>query len=437
MIRTNRAKRPLGAAALKLLGFGPLAGLCVGAWFLRSTAAGRLLTPASAGLRELVAALVLVEAGYLILQTALWLRYRPKPKLLDKDLPRLSVIIPAFNEGPMVERSITSVAEADYPHDRLEIVVIDDGSRDDTYFHVRKLRWRYPDLVRVIHFPGNQGKRAALRAGFLAASGTIVLTVDSDSEVTPETLREMVAPFAEGRVGAVAGRVRVLNRDTLIGRMLDVQFTLSFDFARAAQSTYGTVMVCPGALSAFRRAVILPHLARWTDQRFLGRPVGHGEDQALTNIVLEAGYDTVYQGTASVLTLVPTRYRQLARMLLRWDRSFIVEGFSFARFMFRRRPGRGRALPIAAFLCSNLRLLLFFGTLLQVPRLLFLGSALLVPMLGATVAATACSSIYYLRTERSPRFLYGPLYALYALLLLQWVLPWAVVTVRDERWGTR
>ena len=127
----------------------------------------------------------------------------------------------------------------------------------------------------------------------------------------------MVAPFADARVGAVAGRVTVLNRDTFIGRMLDVQFAVSFDFLRAAQSQYGTVMVCPGALSAFRRAVIVPRLDGWMVQRFLGRPVGHGEDQALTNVVLQTGYDTLYQNNAIVRTLVPDRYRQLSRMLLR------------------------------------------------------------------------------------------------------------------------
>lgn len=432
-----RTAEHVAAFGSKLVGFAPLAGALLGIGLLRRGAGGWHLALPAGGVPGLALGLVCLETIYLTLQTLLWLRYRPWPQRPDSELPRLSVVIPAFNEGPMVERSIMSVAEADYPHDRLEILVVDDGSRDDTYFHMRKLRALYPGLVRVIHFAGNQGKRAALRAGFLAASGEVVLTLDSDSEVKAETLREMVAPFAHPRVGAVAGRIRVLNRHTLMGRMLDVHFTLSFDFSRAAQSTYGTVMVCPGALSAFRRSVIVPHLGRWTQQRFLGRPVAHGEDQALTNIVLEAGYDTVYQATASVWTLVPSRYRQLSRMLLRWDRSFIVEGFSFARFMFRRRPERGRVLPIVAFLLSNLRLLMFFLLLVNLPRAVFAGIGPLLPALGAGLLAATCSSAYYLRTERSPRFLYGAIYSLYSFLLLQWTLPWAAVTVRDERWGTR
>lgn len=434
--RSFRARlQTVGAMAL---GFGPLFGLLVVLVWI-----GRVLgTDGAAGrLQELIGrpfiVLLLLEAGYMTLLTVLWLRYRPRPMVADAVPPRLSVIIPAFNEGPMVERSIRSVAQADYPHDRLEIIVVDDGSRDDTFFHMRKLRAEFPNLIRVIHFPGNQGKRAALRAGFLAAAGEVALTIDSDSEIDRMTLRAMVAPFSDARVGAVAGRVTVLNRDTFIGRMLDVQFALSFDFTRAAQSQYGTVMVCPGALSAFRRAVILPHLDGWMVQRFLGRPVGHGEDQALTNIVLRAGFDTVYQSSATVRTLVPARYRQLTRMLLRWDRSFFVEGFAFARFMFKRLRPRSRVLPVISFVCSNLRLLFFAAALTQVPRLGQLGVRELVGIVLVGGAAAACSAVYYLRTERSPRFLYGVAYAFYSLLFLQWIFPWALVTVRDERWGTR
>ena len=141
-------------------------------------------------------------------------------------------------------------------------------------------------------------------AGFRAATGSILVTIDSDSEIEARTIDEMVAPFlADPDVGAVAGRVAVLNRDTTISRMLEVQYALAFDFGRAAQSTYRCVACCPGALSAFRREAVLPFLDEWANQTFLGRPVNHGEDQALTNIVLRQGYDTVYQRNAIVWTL--------------------------------------------------------------------------------------------------------------------------------------
>jgi len=376
---------------------------------------------------------------YLAIQAVLWMRYRSyAPPADDAQLPHLTVIIPAYNEGAMIERSIKSVAEADYPRDKLEILVVDDGSRDDTYFHMERMRRAFPQLVRLIRFPGNRGKRAGLHAGFTAARGEIVLTLDSDSEIDPITLKAMVAPFvADAKVGAVAGRVSVLNRATMLGRMLEVQYALAFDFGRAAQSSYRTVACCPGALSAFRLAVIKPHLDGWMNQSFLGRPVSHGEDQALTNVVLRAGYDTVYQRPAVVHTLAPTKFRPLWKMLTRWDRSYIVEGFSFARFMFSRYRTSNRVLPIVNFVVSNGRIVLLYYGLLLLPQLILSRPSFVIDYGIAALLGAACAALYYLQTERSLRFLYGVAYAVYAFFLLQWTLPWALLTVRDERWGTR
>jgi hyaluronan synthase len=382
--------------------------------------------------------LVIVQTAYTALLGFLWMRYRRFVAPKDAPQPMVSVIIPAFNEGPMVERSIRSVAKSDYPLDKLEIIVVDDGSRDDTFFHMRHLRRECPNLVRLGRFAGNRGKRAALYEGFKAASGEIVVTIDSDSEVEPSTVREMVAPFlADAQVGGVAGRVAVLNRDSFISRMLEVQYALAFDFGRAAQSVYRAVSCCPGALSAFRRHVILPHLEEWTQQKFLGRPVNHGEDQALTNIVLRAGYDTVYQSSAVIQTLAPTRYKQLSRMFVRWDRSYLVEGFSFAKFMFTRYREKNRILPVISFAVSTLRVIAVGYMIVGLPSLLDTDLVEIVHGAVALFVGTAFTALYYLRIERSFRFLYGVAYAVYSLVALQWILPWALITVRDERWGTR
>ena len=385
-----------------------------------------------------VGIVVVIQSLYTALLSVLWVRYRPFQAPTEAAWPKVSVVIPAFNEGPMVEESIRSVAKCAYPTELLEIIVVDDGSRDDTFFHMQDLRREHPDLVKLVRFAGNRGKRDALVAGFRAATGQILVTIDSDSSIEANTIHEMVTPFlADANVGAVAGRVAVLNRDTTISRMLEVQYALAFDFGRAAQSTYRCVACCPGALSAFRREVVLPFLDEWASQTFLGRPVNHGEDQALTNIVLRQGYDTVYQRTAVVNTLAPVTYRQMSRMFVRWDRSFIVEGFSFARFMFTRYRSKNRVLPIVTFFISNLRLFLFFYALVQVPLLFETNLTILFHSAIALLVGSFFTALYYLRVERSFRFLYGALYAVYSVLLLQWILPWALITVRDERWGTR
>ena len=382
--------------------------------------------------------LVLVQSVYTGLLSILWMRYRPYRAPEGAVWPKVSVVIPAFNEGPMVERSIRSVARCDYPKELLEIIVVDDGSRDDTFFHIQRLRREHPELVKLVRFKGNKGKREALCAGFRAATGEVLITIDSDSEIEARTVHEMVAPFlVSPDIGAVAGRVAVLNRDTNISRMLEVQYALAFDFGRAAQSTYGCVACCPGALSSFRREAIMPFLDEWANQTFLGRPVNHGEDQALTNLVLRQGYDTVYQRTATIHTLAPVTYGQMSRMFVRWDRSYIVEGFSFAKFMFTRYRTKNRLLPIVTFLVSNLRLFLFFYGLLNLPLAFQTELTVVFHSAVALLVGALFTALYYLRVERSFRFLYGVLYAVFSLLLLQWILPWALITVRDERWGTR
>ncbi len=423
-----------------LAGAAPLAGALVSiAWLaLSSESTESTSSKFLAVIAHPLGAIAAIQAVYTALLGVLWLKYQPFVAPPGVEWPVVSVIIPAFNEGPMVGQSIRSVAACAYPKDKLEVIVVDDGSRDDTFFHMQHLRREFPGLVQLVRFAGNRGKRSALVAGFRAARGEFLITIDSDSEINPDTVHEMVIPFlADAKVGAVAGRVAVLNRDTLISRMLEVQFALAFDFGRAAQSVYRAVATCPGALSSFRKSIILPFLDEWENQRFLGRPVNHGEDQALTNIVLRQGFDTVYQRTAVVHTLVPTTYAQLSRMFLRWDRSYIVEGFSFARFMFSRYRTQNRALPIVTFFVSNLRFVLVAVALMEAPRLFdttltTVGRSAVALALGAIFTAA-----YYLRFERSFRWLYGVLYAVFSVLLLQWILPWALVTVRDERWGTR
>lgn len=422
----------------KVAGASPLIGAVVSLLWLKLTEDGSPSSAVIGMVTHPIGAIALIQAIYTGLLSVLWMRYKTFVAPEGAQWPKVTVVIPAFNEGPMVGQSIRSVAACAYPKDKLEVIVVDDGSRDDTFFHMQHLRREFPDLVRLVRFIGNRGKRSALVSGFRAATGDIVITIDSDSEISPTTIHEMVAPFlADPKVGGVAGRVAVLNRDTMISRMLEVQFALAFDFGRAAQSVYRAVACCPGALSAFRRGAILPYLDEWENQRFLGRPVNHGEDQALTNIVLRQGFDTVYQRSAVVHTLVPTSYQQLSRMFLRWDRSYIVEGFSFARFMFTRYREKNRILPVVTFFVSNLRFVLVAVALMELPRLFDtnmggVGRALIALLLGAIFSAA-----YYMRFERGFRWMYGVLYAAFSLVLLQWILPWALVTVRDERWGTR
>jgi hyaluronan synthase len=379
--------------------------------------------------------------AFLVMQmvrTVLWWRYQPYA-VPAGPLPPVTVLIPAYNEGAMVEKALYSVAAADYPKDLLEIICIDDGSRDATWNYIRRARQRYPHLIQAIRFPKNRGKREALYAGFLQGRGDYFVTVDSDSVIEPGTLQHILAPLLQDpKIGAVAGNVKVYNRSAnILTRMVWVRFVLSFDFLRASQSMYGFVFCTPGALSAYRREAIMPILDEWRRQTFLGVRCTIGEDRAFTNLVLRQGYDTVYQRSAVVYTTVPEHYRGLSRMFLRWDRSNFRESLVQLSYMFTRYRTRNRLLPIIDFFVRELE---FPVTLIFLPLLLasFLCCPILIVKFVSGMALVSFFlAFYYLRQERDADFIYGVIYSFYAFLFLRWVRPYAFLTLRDGRWLTR
>jgi len=381
-----------------------------------------------------------VGMGTLLLafRTWLWWRYRPFAPATMDNAPTLTVIIPAYNEGPMVAQSIDSVARAAYPRERLEIFVIDDGSRDDTWQHILAAAHRHPGLVTTLRFPANRGKRAALETGIRQARGDIVVTIDSDSVIEPQTLLAIAGPFRHKRIGAVAGKVAAHNRSAgLIPRMLHVRFVLSFDMLRAAQSTYGTVYCTPGALSAYRTSVVREVLDEWISQTFMGVPCTFGEDRALTNLILARGYDSVYQRPAVVHTMVPTTYAKLCKMYLRWDRSYVREEFRFLSQVVWARPWRARLISLFDTTITNLRYPVAYLSLALLVLLVVSDPMALVRVIVVIGVMSGFYMLYYLRSERSLDFVYGILYSYFAFFALFWIFPYAVATVRARSWMTR
>lgn len=378
-------------------------------------------------------------SGFLliVLRTVLWIAYRPVSAASREQAPSLTVIIPAYNEGPMVLKSIESVIHADYPPDRLEILVVDDGSRDDTWDHILEAARRYPGRVTALRHERNRGKREALALGFSRASGEIFVTIDSDSVIEPGALLALAGPFRDSRVGAVAGKVMVYNRaHGVIPRMLHVRFIVQFDMLRAGESVYRNVYCCPGALAAYRAEAVRRVLERWRRQAFLGSRCTFGEDRAMTNFLLDEGYDALYQRTAVVHTVMPQAYGKLCRMLLRWDRSYVREEIRFARIVWKR-PWPTRALALFDRFITNAALPVSWSSLGVLPIVVVVDPELIGLILSVMGALSVFQVLYYLRSERSLDFLYGVLYAYFSSIALIWIFPYAVATVRARGWLTR
>ncbi len=373
------------------------------------------------------------------LRVGLWSFYRPVRLASGDRLPTVTAIVPAYNEGAMVRHALVSLATCDYPSEKLQIVAVDDGSLDDTYDHMQAAARLHPGRILLLRLPHNRGKRAALQAGFIAARSDLVLTIDSDCILAPDAVHHMVAPFTDPRVGAVAGRVVIHNRrGSWLTRLLAPQFTLTFDFLRAAESVNGMVLCCPGALSAFRLAVVRKVLPQWLEQRFLGTRVGPGEDRFLTTLVLREGYQSRYQRTARVHTLVPTTYRKVCNMFLRWDRSDLRESLE-AFWLLPKRSGWGRFSLIS-----------FFGSavenLMSAPVILLGILTLLVTLIASPLTAllvwlglnlsTGLSLMLCLSSDFAPETCLLWLYAWF-WPAISWVRPYALLTLRDQAWMSR
>jgi hyaluronan synthase len=389
-------------------------------------------------LMALGAGFSLAYLGFQLVRTVLWWRYKPYP-VPPGPLPQITIIIPAYNEGAMVEKAIYAAVASDYPADRLEIICIDDGSNDDTWFYIDRARQRYPKLIKAIRFPKNRGKKEGLYAGFTHGKGDYFVTIDSDSVIAPDTVKQVIAPMLnDPQIGAVAGNVKVYNRGrSLMARMLAVRFVLAFDFLRASQSMYGCVTCTPGALSAYRAKALKPILKKWRTQTFMGLPANIGEDRALTNYVLRQGYYTSYQRRAVVHTKVPESYRGLCRMYLRWDRSNFRENWVQLKFIFTRYRAKHRLLPIMDFFITQIEFpltYLFLGMLLIS---FWLYPIVMVKFFAGLGVFTLVWMYYYIHQERDLDFIYGIIYSYFAFFFLNWVQPWAFLTVRNDRWLTR
>jgi hyaluronan synthase len=387
---------------------------------------------------SLWAAIAVLALSYMAVIAYHALRYRPAPLLDEESLPTITVIVPAYNEGRMVRNALISAVESQYPEHKLEVIAVDDGSLDDTWEHIERVADAYPGRVLPVKLLKNSGKREALRAGIERARGEIIVTVDSDSKLDPGAIRAIVAPFADWRVAAVAGKVLVLNRyQSLLTRLLAARFYITFDLVRGAQSRFGAVLCCPGALTAYRRLAVLSVLKDWAQQTFMGSPCTIGEDRALTSWLLRRGHRTVYQSTAVVRTLVPTTFNSVARMLIRWERGNVRESIAMLPTLFTRWRTTDRWWPTFEIITD-----LFQYPLAYLAMGFLLRNALREPQYLLTILPfVACvallQSLYCLRAERRSDFVFNIGYSLFAFIGLQWIVPYSCLTIRDGRWLTR
>jgi len=385
--------------------------------------------------------LLLFRAGFFFYNLYLYLRYKPISSVTDENLPTCTVIVPAYNEGKQVWATLISLAKSDYPQEKIQLLAIDDGSKDDTWEWMLKAKKELGSRLDIYQQPQNKGKRHALYRGFNIGSGEIFVTVDSDSEVTKDTLRNLVSPFVVNeKCGAVAGNIRVLNNEkkAMLPKMLDVSFVLSFEFIRSAESSLESVLCTPGALAAYRRKAVFGCLDEWINQTFMGRASDIGEDRAMTNMILKQGYHVLFQRNAYAYTNVPEKYTGLYKMFIRWGRSNVRENISMAKYVFTNFRESSKIGPRLLFINQVLKLVMSYPTILMMlvfitmDPVLFLSSTLLSILIWSSFPV-----LFYAKRYNLSESFWAYSYSILYTFGLFWITPYAIATASKRGWLTR
>ncbi|RAR49828.1 hyaluronan synthase [Flavobacterium lacus] len=394
------------------------------------------------GMTFLVLSITLVayKICFFLFKAYLYFRYTAIESVSDEELPTCTIIVPAYNEGKLVWETLKSIANSDYPKEKLQLLAIDDGSKDDTWYWMQQAKLQLGDRLTIFQQPENKGKRHALYRGFNLGTGEVFVTIDSDSIVKKDTLRNLVSPFVTNdNCGAVAGNVKVLNNEkAMLPKMLNVSFVMSFEFVRAAESMLGSVLCTPGALAAYRREAVFNCLPEWINQTFMGQPSDIGEDRAMTNMILKQGHHVLFQRNAHVLTNVPEQYKGLYKMFIRWGRSNVRENIMMAKYVFSNFRKESTAGARLLFVNQSLNIIMAYPFLLF---MLFFVVTHPILFLSSTLASILIISsfpvLFYAKRYNLSESIWAYTYSILYTFGLFWITPYAIATAAKSGWLTR
>lgn len=348
--------------------------------------------------------------------------------------PTVSAIIPAYNEEPdILYNCIRSIADQEY--ETLEVLVVDDGSskREQLKEQVYS-RFDNDPRVHVIYTPINVGKRHAQKFGFNRSTGEIIVTVDSDTILPKDGVRQLVQRFKDPTVGAVTGDVQVENaKYNLLTRLIGYRYWSAFHQERAAQSYFYVLMCCSGPFSAYRKSVIDHVKDRYTSQNFMGRRCTFGDDRHLTNLVLEEGYRVVFDNKAIAYTHVPEDIRTYIKQQVRWNKSFYREMLWTLRSYRKHHPYMIYDL-IMQLILPFLLIVALGGMVYQTIQY---GPHVILGYLATIVIIAVLRASYGIFRTHDKGFLLFVLYGFIHLFLLMPTRLYALCTINVTKWGTR
>ncbi|MDA5095763.1 glycosyltransferase [Aliiroseovarius sp. KMU-50] len=249
----------------------------------------------------------------------------------------VTVLIPAYCEETVITKAITSVLQSTYPIE--EVIVIDDGSTDDTA-RVVSANFSSDPRVRLVR-QNNQGKAEALNNGIGLITTPVFVAIDADTIIAPEAIGLLVKHFNDEKVGAVAGNVKVGNRRNLITRLQAVEYITAQNLDRRAFEVFNGIMVVPGSIGAWRTEAVLES-GGYTLETIV-------EDADLTVSIIRSGYSVVFEPDAHAFTEAPETIPQWMRQRLRWHFGMLQIAWKHKSAFLERRPVGLFSIPDLVF----------------------------------------------------------------------------------------
>ncbi len=258
-------------------------------------------------------------------------KYNKKHKAEEKDTgdfePFITVLIPAYNEEKVIGKTLEGVLKSNY--DNFEIIVINDGSKDNTEEVVQ----RYSEInpkIKVVSKP-NGGKYSALNLGFNESKAKYIVTIDADTVIFPDTIKKLVAPFRDSKIDAVCGNIRVGNVINILTNFQSVEYITGQNFDRRAFDMINSIFVVPGATGAWKREKVLS-VGGYSDMTLT-------EDTDLTLAMLKSGARIVFSPDAVSVTEAPENIRSLFKQRFRWCYGTFQCLWKYKKFLFKGKYG--------------------------------------------------------------------------------------------------
>lgn len=256
----------------------------------------------------------------------------------DTFCPTVAVVVPLFNEGEGIYHAVRSLVAQEYPAEKLEIIVVDDCSTDDSMAWALKAGEGHSN-VRVMRNPHNMGKRKGINRGVRSTQAEIVISVDSDVIADTRAVKELVRRFIHPNVAAVGGRTYVKNRnENWLTRMIEIKFYFAQEWLKDLERGFRQVMCLSGCLTAYRRHVLDELEPILEARNIAGVPIKYGEDRFLTRQIIKAGYQTIYTTAAWCETAAPANLAGYFSQQLRWRRSNLVDMLGGLSHAWRLHP---------------------------------------------------------------------------------------------------